>query len=172
MSPSSSGSEAGSSSRARSGPKARFEIEDRSQVISLWSERFGIPEEAFSGYSFYRMAQNIWAFRGPPLPRMSFETVGLRIISLKDKLWKPTTSAIQVFGVTATKNVVSLGEREAREFLAGGTLEVSADVEPGYVVVRSGEDILGCGLYSRGRLISQVPKDRRLGVEAGDIQCS
>jgi len=172
LSPSSLGSEVGSSSKARSGHKARFEAEDRSWVISLWSDRFGIPEEAFFGYSFYRMARNIWAFRGPPLPRMSFETVGLRIVSLKEDLWKPTTSAIQVFGSMATKNVVRLAERDAWEFMAGGTLEISADVEPGYVVVMSGEDILGCGLYSRGKLISQVPKDRRLQAEAGDILCS
>jgi len=94
------------------------------------------------------------------------------IVSLKEDLWKPTTSAIQVFGSMATKNVVRLVERDAWEFMAGGTLEISADVEPGYVVVMSGEDILGCGLYSRGKLISQVPKDRRLQAEAGDILCS
>jgi NOL1/NOP2/fmu family ribosome biogenesis protein len=135
---------------------------DGSIVAGLWSSRFGVPLEVFDGYSFYRRAQGIWAFSGAHLPGLSYEAVGLRMISLKEKPWRPTTSALQVFGMHATKNVVRLQPDQARLFLAGESQALDADVEPGFVVVLSSGDILGCGLYSRGTLASQLPKERRI----------
>ena len=36
------------------------------------------------------------------------------------------------------------------------------ECEPGYVVVFYRGEVLGCGLYSHGLLVSQIPKERRL----------
>jgi NOL1/NOP2/fmu family ribosome biogenesis protein len=84
------------------------------------------------------------------------------VMSLKDRPWKPTTSALQVFGRHAKKNVVHLCEEEGRAFLAGSSLYLETDCQPGYVVVFYRGEVLGCGLYSRGTLVSQIPKDRRV----------
>jgi hypothetical protein len=54
-------------------------------------------------------------------------------------------------------------------FLEGGTQEIEPDAksdlpshpEPGYVVVFYRGEVLGCGLYSHGKLVSQIPKERR-----------
>ncbi len=91
----------------------------------------------------------------------------MRIMSCKDRPWKPTTAALQVFGRHATKNLVRLKSDEAIIFLQGNSQMLPdycdpAGCEPGYVVVFYRGDALGCGLYSHGKLVSQIPKERRM----------
>lgn len=139
-----------------------FEPLDRSFVAELWGERFGIPPSVFSPYVFFKKANSVWAANEAIFPRLSYEAIGMRIMDLKDRPWKPTTSALQVFGQHATKNLIHLDENKARSFMEGRTLEVESEAQSGYVVVFNKEEVLGCGLYSRGLLASQIPKERRL----------
>jgi NOL1/NOP2/fmu family ribosome biogenesis protein len=83
-------------------------------------------------------------------------------MNLKDRPWKPTTSALQVFGRHATKNVIHLDSINAMIFLEGKTQVIESNSEPGYVVVFYRGEVLGCGLYSHGKLVSQIPKERRM----------
>jgi NOL1/NOP2/fmu family ribosome biogenesis protein len=169
-----------------------FEPLPASEIAQLWLSCFGIPEDVFSGYKFFRKAKSIWAISDTALPRLSFESLGMRIMNIKDHPWKPTTCALQVFGKHATRNLVHLDERQARLFLEGGTQEIepgpksdsaseSLDLKSdlasdliidsvsnlasrpgsGYVVVFYRGEVLGCGLYSHGKLVSQIPKERR-----------
>ncbi len=147
-----------------------FEPLDRSFVTDLWSERFGIPPSAFSGYIFFRKANSVWAANEAILPRLSYEAIGMRIMNLKDRPWKPTTSALQVFGQHATRNLIHLDSIDARRFMEGGTLAVESDWESGYVVVFYRGEVLGCGLYARGVLVSQIPKERRLASAEEDAE--
>lgn len=135
---------------------------ERAWVSSLWAERFGIPEAVFQGYRFFSKAQSVWVCSDFALPNLRYESVGMRMMSLKDRPWKPTTSALQIFGRYAKKNVVLLSEEESLAFMAGSSLDREADCQPGYVVVFYRGEVLGCGLYSRGTLVSQIPKDRRV----------
>lgn len=144
-----------------------------SEVAVLWQSRFGIPEDVFSGFQFFRKAKSIWAISDTALPRLSFESLGMRIMNLKDQPWKPTTCALQVFGKHATRNLVHLDKNQALRFLEGGTQEIEPDSESysaaqpesGYVVVFYRGEVLGCGLYSHGKLVSQIPKERRASSE-------
>ena len=142
-----------------------FRKANRREVIKWWAERFGIPEEVLEPYEFYLKGKGtIWALRRTDrLPiGLRFEALGM-VIMRKSKLgWKPTTNAIQVFGRYARKNVVELSEAQMRAFVAGEAIDGPfKGLEEGYVVVRYKGVPLGCGLYRRGRLISQVPKVRR-----------
>jgi len=87
------------------------------------------------------------------------------MMNFKEKPWKPTTSALRVFGKYATRNFISLDEKEARCFLAGESQSQEGNVEPGYIVVFYKEEVLGCALYSKGILHSQLPKELRIGHE-------
>jgi len=152
-----------SSSRGRGGNN--FEPLERREVADLWHSRFGGPEDAFEGYRFYRKASSIWVISEADLPNLSYEALGMRMISLKDRPWKPTTCALQIFGRYATKNVVHISDEQARAFLAGESqaMETGCEsCESGYVVVFYRGEVLGCGLYSRGILASQLPKERRM----------
>ena len=145
-----------------SGKRNIFEPLERSFVAELWGERFGIPESAFSGYVFFQKAHSVWAANDAIIPRLSYEAIGMRIMNLKDRPWKPTTSALQVFGRHATKNLIHLDSADARSFMEGRTLAIESDSESGYVVIFYRGEVLGCGLYSRGLLVSQIPKERRM----------
>ncbi len=158
-----------------------FEPLDRSEVAALWGARFGIPESAFEGYRFFRKAQSVWVVSDADLPALSYEALGMRMMSMKDRLWKPTTCALQIFGRFATRNLVHLTGARAAAFLAGESQQIESSsescsksssefcsaspsepcCESGYVVVFYRGEVLGCGLYSRGRLISQIPKEFR-----------
>jgi NOL1/NOP2/fmu family ribosome biogenesis protein len=139
-----------------------FEPLNRSLVTKVWQERFGISEQAFSGYRFFKKAQSIWAISDVDLPALSYEAIGMRIMNCKDRPWKPTTSALQIFGRYATKNIIHLNGEEATIFLEGGSQVFESECEIGYVVVFYRGDVLGCGLYSHGKLVSQIPKERRM----------
>jgi NOL1/NOP2/fmu family ribosome biogenesis protein len=149
-------------------PKSRnvFELEDRSKIAGLWQERFGVPVQVFDSFCFYRRAQNVWAFSDSVLPKLRYEAIGLRMMNFKEEPWKPTSCALQVFGRHATKNAVHLTGEQSRIFFAGKSQVLEAEVEPGYVVVFYNGDVLGCGLYSHGKLISQLPKERRISGDA------
>lgn len=135
---------------------------ERAVVAEMMGSRFGIPPEAFEAVSFFLRGRNVWAFSLPHLPDLDYEAVGLRFLSLRGRVPKPTTYALQLFGSLATKNAVDLSDGEAGRFIAGERQSLSAPVEDGYVVVSHRGDVLGCGLYSRGELISQLPKERRI----------
>jgi NOL1/NOP2/fmu family ribosome biogenesis protein len=148
----------------------KFEAIDSAEVIAAWQSRFDMPGEAFIGFAFYRRAQNIWAFSDVDLPRLSYEAVGMRMMSLKEKPWKPTTCALQVFGRHARKNTVALNSEQARRFMSGESQDLEAEAEAGFVIALFQDQVLGCGLYSRGKLVSQLPKERRISVDTkGDL---
>jgi NOL1/NOP2/fmu family ribosome biogenesis protein len=151
--------------------RTAFELEDRSKIVSLWQERFGIPVQVFDGFCFYRRAQNVWAFSDTTLPKLSYEAIGLRMMNFKEEPWKPTSCALQVFGRHATKNIVHLTREQSWIFFAGKSqvleAKLEAKIEPGYVVVFYNGYVLGCGLYSHGKLVSQIPKESRI---SGDTE--
>jgi hypothetical protein len=150
-------------SQSSSKSRTPFQPMERAEVAEMMGSRFGIPPEAFEGVSFFLRGRNVWAFSLPEVPDLDYEAVGLRFISLRGRVPKPSTYALQLFGRFATKNVVDLSSDQARKFIAGERQSLEADLEDGYVVVAHQGDVLGCGLYSRGELISQLPKERRIG---------
>jgi len=147
-----------------------FEPLPAERVTKLWHSRFAVPEQAFSNCRFFRKAQSVWALSDIDLPHLSYEALGMRIMSCKDRPWKPTTSALQIFGRYASKNLMHLDRDRAMVFLEGGSQAVPGEeCEPGYVVVFYRGEVLGCGLYSHGKLVSQIPKERRMaGRESED----
>jgi len=60
---------------------------------------------------------------------------------------------------------------DASGFLEGGSQVFESDCEAGYVVVFYRGDVLGCGLYSHGKLVSQIPKERRMASTTKDEAC-
>lgn len=151
--------------------KSPFSPLDRSEVAELMESRFGIPPAAFEGVNFYRKGRNVWAFSLPEIPDLRCESVGLRFLSVRGRVPKPTTYALQLFGRLATKNSVDLSASQAEKFIAGDRQRLEAELEDGYVVVSYRDGVLGCGLYVRGVLASQLPKERRIMSE-GVKNCS
>ena len=139
---------------------------ERREILDYFSRRFGIPEKVFEGVCFLKGERKIWVVRDHPeleriLQEMKVESAGIPLLRTKASRWKPTSAGLQVFGRHATRNVLELGEENLPLFLGGKTLEAPSFLEPGFVVIRQRGKILGCAVYGKGRLRSQIPRKRR-----------
>jgi NOL1/NOP2/fmu family ribosome biogenesis protein len=125
-------------------------------------ERFGIPEDTFRSLAVLEDQDVIFA--GTP-DAMEFDVVrpmrrGIRLCRLFPYSVKPTSWAMQVLGGAATKNVISLGDDEAKTIINGGQIRKEADVEDGFVLLRWKGFTIGVGVYRRPELKSQIPRFR------------
>jgi NOL1/NOP2/fmu family ribosome biogenesis protein len=62
--------------------------------------------------------------------------------------------------VKATKNVVELDQEGVEKWVSGK--DVNVEHETCYVIVKFGNDVLGCGRVVKNVLRNMVPKERRL----------
>jgi NOL1/NOP2/fmu family ribosome biogenesis protein len=139
----------------------------RKAVVEFWTDRYGLPAEAFDGHTFWEKgAGKVWAFAADLPAPAEVEALGMTFLRTRQEHWKPTTDAVQRFGRGATRNVVVLEEAEAMTFLAGETQDLPRwEGDWGYLIVAheiaGGVEPIGVGLYLYGELRSQVPKGRR-----------
>ncbi len=90
---------------------------------------------------------------------------GLPFVRRTGLYLKPTTVMVQRFGDLADKNVVDLEPLGMKRLLSDGEIDVDLDIDPGYVIVRSGKNIWGVSLYLLpGRLLSRFPKGMRQAI--------
>ena len=142
----------------------------RDAVLDWWNERFGVPREAFDGYTFWEKGSGkLWAFAGSVPSPTTVEALGITFLRVRQEHWKPTTDAVQRFGSNATKNVITLDDPQARAFVNGKDQELSWDGDWGYLIVThdlAGEpEPLGVGLYLYDELRSQIPKGRQREID-------
>lgn len=97
----------------------------------------------------------------PHLERLAVlqvQSVGLPVLRLIRHHLKPTTVALQRFGNQATCHVLDLSDSQVMTLLQAREQPLHLDIQPGYVILRHAGHILGCGLYTPGRLRSQLPQ--------------
>jgi hypothetical protein len=141
---------------------------DRKAILAYFQERFGIPEEAFDGFRLLKKGRTIWAVKdGPNLDQLlnllKVDAAGVPLIRIRTTMQKPTTAGLRLW--QATRYVIDLDDEALEEFLNRGVLLKTFPAESGYVVVRWRGEVLGCGLYSKGKLRSQIPKHWWLQVK-------
>jgi len=139
----------------------------RDGVLAWWTERFGIPADAFAEHTFWEKGNGKpWVLAGDAADPSDVEALGMTALRTRQEHWKPTTDAVQRFGHHATRNVIDLEPAEARRFVAGEDQAIERwDGDWGYLIaaheVAGDRAILGVGLYVHGELRSMVPKGRR-----------
>jgi NOL1/NOP2/fmu family ribosome biogenesis protein len=138
---------------------------ERKEILDYFSTRFGIPEKAFEGFCFLKGERKIWVVRDHPeleriLNQLKCESAGIPLLRTKISMWKPTTAGLHFFGQHATRNVIDLEGDSLKAFLNGEAIDGSFTLEPGFVIARSKGKVLGCGIYGKGSLRSQLPEKR------------
>lgn len=136
---------------------------EREGIFEYWGERFGVSPSALSGLRFLIRGRNVWAvsdFDGLEqiLASLKIEAAGLPFLRRRGRLWKPTTAALLFVGDPISKNVVDLSPELLNSFLRGEVLHGPFPVEGGYVAVRHEGKMLGCALYGKAGLRSQLPR--------------
>jgi NOL1/NOP2/fmu family ribosome biogenesis protein len=142
---------------------------ERKEILDYFSDRFGIPEEAFEGFCFLKGERKIWVVREHQdlegiLNQLKVESAGIPLLRTKTSMWKPTTAGLHFFGLYATRNLIDLEGDALNAFLNGQSLEGPFPLEPGFVIVRWKGKVLACGVYGKGKLRSQIPEPRGRGL--------
>ena len=134
--------------------------EERKEVLEYLEERFGISASYFEKYDILRGVSNFWLFPKTTyleiLKNLQIQTVGLLFLRKVSKYLKPTSVFLQRFGYLAKKNIVSLSEEIILILKEKNKVEITLDLEPGYVILKNNHWILGCGLYLPGKLFSYL----------------
>ena len=143
---------------------------ERKGILDYFSDRFGIPEEAFAGFCFLMGEKKIWAVREHRdlegiLGQLKVESAGIPLLRTKNSMWKPTTAGLHFFGLHATRNLIDLEGNVLHAFLEGQSLEGPFPLEPGFVIVRWKGKVLACAVYGKGKLRSQIPEPRGRGLK-------
>ncbi len=136
---------------------------ERERIFEYWGGRFGVPSPALAELRFLVRGRNVWGVADlngleDALGSLKVEAAGLPFLRRQKHMWKPTTAALLFLGDVITKNVVHLTEEQLQPFLRGEMLPGPFVVDGGYVAVRCEEKMLGCALYGKAGLKSQLPR--------------
>ncbi len=144
---------------------------DARPYFDWWRDRFAPVPDPFTGLRCYQSGKsNIWigAVDLSHLATTRTDAVGLPLLRVGRRMWKPTSVAIVAFGSDSRCNVLDVDGQETRAFLDGTPLEMPADdprwaeVSPGFVVVRHAGVALGCGEWRESAILSCIPKGKRI----------
>ncbi|MGB0647200.1 MAG: methyltransferase RsmF C-terminal domain-like protein [Bradymonadia bacterium] len=141
-----------------------FKPLDDQMLLPKWCENhFDIAPIVFDGYTFWRRqsGKGVWitapGFRDFEHP--SVAAMGMLVMRQFPPKGKPTSVFLQRFGQTATRNVYDLQPEQVDAFLRREPILVTpVDDKRGYALVRSGDQVIGCGRISGRTLISEIPK--------------
>ena len=125
-------------------------------------ERFGIPAEVFErlGVELGQGAVFVATPEVMELAAVKPMRKGMRLVRVFPHSVKPTTWAMQVLGRYAARNCIDVTDAQAVGLIGGEQLEVEADAEDGFVLIRCRGLVVGVGLYRRPVLKSQIPRHR------------
>lgn len=136
---------------------------ERDHLLQFFHQRFGITREVFSNYYLFKRRRTVWVFtkntRLGDLALLQVKSVGIPLLRWVGTHPKPTSAALQLFGIHGDKNIVTLPTDQLRDLVANKEIKSEFACTPGYVIVTSKSLILGCALYLPGRLISQFPRN-------------
>lgn len=130
--------------------------------MGYFTARFGIPLTAFDGLCLL-LRHKIYSLcsASPHMERLAVlkvQSIGLPVLRIIRHHLKPTTAALQRFGSQATRHVLDLSDLQVVALLHAREQPLQLDIPPGYVILRHAGHILGCALYTPGRLRSQLPQ--------------
>ena len=147
--------------------KKKLSRKEKESMLSYVRERFGLDKSVLKGLALFKTQRKIYITTQDCLNDPLFgraETAGLAFLR-PNKVLKPTTDFLQVFGKHATKNYVELSKEDAERFMRGEELDAREELNQGYIIIRYKGHILGCASFKEGTLKNQLPRSRRSRVK-------
>lgn len=138
---------------------------ERKELLARIMERW--DAEISEDYVFLRNTKNKIFMVSRDVERIDLEKVRVNNIGLyfgeiteRDEL-RLSIEGASIVGRAARKNVLEVSSEQARRWFAGEDIDVE-DERDGFMIVKSGNDYLGCGKLARRKLLNFVPKARRI----------
>lgn len=138
---------------------------EKKRINQLLEEQWGFARKL--DHVYLLTAKNRLFFVNQDIERLNLQ--GLRVSSvgvyvgelLQERELRLSIEGSQLVGHHATKNVVALDALQARLWLKGQDLDMKTESNA-FVILKHGDDFLGCGKAKDGRIINFVPKTRRI----------
>jgi NOL1/NOP2/fmu family ribosome biogenesis protein len=94
------------------------------------------------------------------LEKLKINSIGMYFGELKNGL-RLSIEGSQLIGPKATKNIIELNDKDAKEWLSGIDIDHKSD-ESVFVIIKHNNDFLGTGKAKEGIILNFVPKIRRI----------
>ena len=98
---------------------------------------------------------------GLDLSKLRINSLGLYFGEINMTELRLSIEGSQIVGPHAKKNVLELSDEEARKWMKGEDLEKEIDAK-GFLIIKHGDDYLGCGKAKDKKIFNYVSKVRRL----------
>lgn len=100
------------------------------------------------------------AIENIPFENLRVNAVGLYIAEIKHNTIRLSIEGSQLIGPSATRNVLEIQPEHVKAWVKGE--DIPADSMEGFVIIKSGDDFLGCGKAKENKVLNYVPKARRV----------
>jgi NOL1/NOP2/fmu family ribosome biogenesis protein len=135
------------------------------EIHQMLKHRFGFDRRL--DYNFSKSGKGrIWVYSKEVdkirLKDLNVEAIGLYFCFREMNGLRLSIEGAQLIGKYAKKNVIELDEEQVQRWIRGFDLDVEEKLENGYVILKFGKDIIGCGKYKNGKLLNIVRKGRRI----------
>ncbi len=142
---------------------------DVKEILKILDKQFGYSEKP--NYTMLMSAKDKVYLINSDLQRIDLNNVKIDSIGLyfgehKDGKFRLSLEGSMLIGNKLKKNVVELNIDERNQWLKGEALIKDLGEEAKFLVLKCGDDIIGCGRYKEKRVFNYMPKARRLSVIA------
>ncbi|QKQ98125.1 hypothetical protein GKQ38_01130 [Candidatus Nanohaloarchaea archaeon] len=131
----------------------------RSKGYRYLEDRFGIEEGDLESLELVERHDDLW-LASEEETGYDAETRGIRALRDTGIGLKPTTYLLQQLDEKIEKNIVDLTDEEFKDLLARENMIDRELSEGGYVALKYGSRIVGCGFYKNEKVSSRIPKGR------------
>lgn len=137
----------------------------RKEIFNYLEDRFGMKRLKLD-HEFAKTNGRTWIFSKDVLKLnlkdLPLEGIGLYFGFHKPGEFRPSLEGSMIIGRSARKNVVKINEIQIKKWVKGRDLEGNFNVERGLVLIKYGDDIVGCGRFKNGKIMNFVRKNRRI----------
>ena len=137
---------------------------ERKRLIELLREQYGFDKRP--DYVFLLSEKNRIYIINSEIRRLDFDrlnvnTIGLYFGEVHDNEIRLSIEGSQIVGPHADRNVIEVNAKDAREWMRGEDIHYDYPSKK-FVIIRCGNDYMGCGRAKGNRILNHVPKTRRI----------
>jgi NOL1/NOP2/fmu family ribosome biogenesis protein len=141
---------------------------EATRFLEQISKEYGCDAEALmiNDYTFFMSEANkIFIIKNSikevNLNNLRINSLGLYFCEINHGQIRLSMEGSLMIGKIATKNILEVDGVMAREWLKGYDLEIDQKFD-GFIIIKHGDDYMGCGRYKEGRILNYVSKPRRV----------
>jgi NOL1/NOP2/fmu family ribosome biogenesis protein len=134
------------------------------KVTDFLRKRFGFEDRLNAGI-LLSPRNNLYLIHSD-LANVDFSVLRVNSLGIYFGEWRNDELRLSIegsqrIGPRCTKHILSLNDAQLRQWFLGEKIELNQELDPGFYIIRYGDDYVGCGNVGHGVLHNFVPKIRR-----------